>query len=264
MLIDEKIVFESGFSSTTILKEVKVCEFLSNLDRACAHVQQKYALFGGTATNKIYLQKEQRFSEDLDVHLFGCDTKKALRLAKVLGAEKVEGPMRIFQEFYRFKLYYSDEDLGIKEDFVSLDVGLKFKYPLTSLVQAKTRSFLQKYGFYVPLPVISTYPVETLIANKLLALKSRFEGKDYYDLYYLLKDTSFSRGKVLGELHKYKNSFFDFQQVGPVFLKELLLQVKNSSEKKLAEIDPFILAGNRPNWGLLKKDLVRLIKTKIL
>ncbi len=263
MKIEEKILVETGLSPAFVLKEAKLMEFLGRLDSACARQGVKYALFGGTAINKTCLEPSlQRFSEDLDVHFFGCSLPKVLQVASALGAEKTGNPEQIFKEFHRIRLSYSDAELGVAEDFVNLDAGLGIPAPKTKLVTKNAKSFLSKYGFFVSSPAIYTYPAETLIAMKLLATGSRSAGKDLYDLYQLLKTVPFDASVAMGEMHKYQGSLFDFQVARPEHLKQAIDSIKKMPEKELEKYGSFIALPNRPNWSILKKDLARLIKIK--
>lgn len=263
MKIDEKILVETGLSPAFVLKEAKLVEFLSRLDSACSGQGVKYALFGGTAINKTWLgQSLQRFSEDLDVHLFGCSLPKASQIISSLGAEKTSPPQQLFKEFYRFKLSYSDAELGVVDDFVNFDASLQLSAPKTKLVTRTARSFLSNYGFFLPSPSVYTYPAETLVAMKLLALGSRSAGKDFYDLYQLLKTVPFDSSVAMGEVHKYQGSLFDFQVARPEHLKQAVGSMKKTSDKELAKYDSFITIENRPDWSLLKRELARLVKTR--
>ena len=263
MFFEDKIVLETGLPRTLLLKEWKLLQFLSYFDNACLSSKIEYSLFGGTAINKAYLGKAQRFSEDLDVHVF-CSFEKASMIVKSLEAERVTGPSRIFRDFYRWELHYSDSESGVADDYMSIDVML-LERKLTETTRVRLHSFLEDAGRSFSITASTfTYPPETLIALKLLALQSRAQGKDYYDLYYLLSSVEFERSKVLMEVHKYKSSLFDFQTVDRNFFEQCVKKVRLAEEHELEAADAYILADKKPDWTALKKDLARLLKLKLM
>jgi predicted nucleotidyltransferase component of viral defense system len=261
-VIDEKILVSTGLSKEVVLKEIKLSELLSDANAAFSEAGKKYAVFGGTAINKVYLENP-RFSEDVDVHLFDASLREARGCLEKMSGVRVEKPRRLFKEFYRFPLHYSFEEEGVGDDFINFDVALGLKKPKSAIVWGKTKSFLAKRGFPIPSASIPTYEVETFIAMKLLAIASRTEGKDLYDLNSLLAQKTFEASKVFTELYRYHDSLFDFQRVDKFFFEKILRDVKNADEKKLKRCDAFIPAENRVDWSVLKAQLAFLVKTKL-
>lgn len=262
MFFEDKMVLETGLPRTLLVKEWKLLQFMSSFDNASLSLKIDYSLFGGTAINKAYLGKAQRFSEDFDIHVFGS-FEKASMIIKSLGVKSVVGPSRIFKNFYRWELHYSDLESKVRDDCVNVDVMLLDK-KLTETVRVKLHSFLEDADRRFSITASAfTYPAETLIALKLLALHSRAEGKDYYDLYYMLSSVDFDSSKVLREVHKYKASLFDFQRVGKDFFEECVSKVRSAEESKLVAADTYVLAEKRPDWHSLKRDLARLLKLKL-
>lgn len=253
---------KTGLPVSLLVKETKLMEFLGRFDAACRQQRQEWALFGGTAINKFYLKDSARFSEDADFHLFNSSPAKALALLRQAGANSVEGPARIFGEFYRFKLHYSSDEAG-RPDSVSFDANLRLKKPLSKIVFSLPSTFLAAFGYPNTYSSLPTYPVETLAAMKLLAIAGRTEGRDFYDFHQLLMHHSPTRAAVLGEAFKYRHDLFDFQPFRGDLIEAAAERVSTVDEKKLAQIDPFLLSGQKPDWRILKKDLKRLLLTKL-
>ncbi len=262
-MIDEKILIGTGLSREFIYKEQKLNRILADLNSVCLERGARYALFGGTAVNKIYLDCP-RFSEDLDFHLFNTSPSKTQELLESISGVFVGKPERIFRGFYRFPLQYSDASQGIRSDVINADINLSLKKPVSKVVFARTKSFIEKYDVeYASGVRIPTYKIETLIAMKLLALSSRCEGKDLFDVWGLFS-LEFDVAVVMDELFKYQSSFFDFFRITPGFFSDLIELLKTSSESKLSKYDSFILMSNRPDWSSVKTDVIQLISTRFL
>ncbi|MFH0973949.1 MAG: nucleotidyl transferase AbiEii/AbiGii toxin family protein [Candidatus Micrarchaeota archaeon] len=260
-MIDERIFLATGLSKTVVLKELKLSELLSHANAVFSAAGRKHAVFGGTAINKAYLDNP-RFSEDVDMHLFGASERQARDLLEKLPGVRVEAPQRLFKEFLRFPIRYSFEEEGV-DDVINFDVALGLKAPKSTVVWMEARSFLAKHGVLVPSALIPTYEVETLIAMKLLAAASRAEGKDLYDLNALLAEKNFDAGKVFTELYRYSDALFDFQRVDAFFFEKIMDGVRNASVNELRRFDAFIPVENRVDWSALKNQLLFSLETKL-
>ncbi len=139
-------------------------------------------LKGGTAINRVYL-KNKRFSEDIDLDLiFNGTVKQALTITdeiiKVVEGFTIARP-RIMKETIRYDLFYTNP-LNHKDKIM-----LEFK------VIKKAGNYSKKivnFGF-VPYDssLINVYTIEELIKHKIACIMARNEGKDFFDLYYLLE-----------------------------------------------------------------------------
>ncbi|MBI5035768.1 nucleotidyl transferase AbiEii/AbiGii toxin family protein [Candidatus Micrarchaeota archaeon] len=257
--IPESVLVESGLSKEFVRKEIKMNDLLAQWPALCARNKTDYALFGGTALNKAYLD-QPRFSEDADFFIYGKTAKEADGIIRQLDGFESKGPARIFREMYRWTLRYEEEGVS---GTLQLDVNLNFNRPKTAAETRRLASFLNRYGFVVFAPRISVLPAETLLAMKLLALHDREEGKDYYDAYRLLNQASFSKSGVLSEAHKYSASLFDFSRFDENLIEQVAERVRKADDAVMNRYDSFILKPHRLDWRALKKDLVRLLKTKI-
>ncbi len=260
--LPETALVQWGISRDFALKEVKMNELLSQWPLLCSEARVPYALFGGTALNKAYLD-QPRFSEDADFFVYGRTLKDVDRLARNLSGFQVKGPKRIFRDLYRWTLAYDAPDSGGLRGEIQLDVNLHFKKPASVAIRLPLKSFLSDLGVLLIPPRLDVLPKVTLLGMKLLALQNREEGKDFYDVFRLLSADSFSRTAVLGEARKYSDSLFDFYRSDPQIIEHATDSVKDADVARLAQTDAYILKAQRPDWGALKKDVVRLLKTKI-
>ncbi len=142
-------------------------------------------LKGGTAINRVYLKKK-RFSEDIDFDLlFKSTAKEALartnEIVRNITGFTIAKP-RIMNHTIRYDLQYTNplqhKDL----------VRLEFR------VTPSTLRYSQKVvnpGF-VPADaaLLNVYDLNQLILQKIECVLSRMEGKDLFDLYFLLEISS--------------------------------------------------------------------------
>lgn len=258
-------MLETGLSKSFLLKEIKLNEALNDWVSLSATHGIDYSLFGGTAANKIYLDN-QRFSEDIDLFVYGSTPKKIFSLLgkEMKGFKRVKPPSRIFRQCFRCALHYSIPEEGIEDDEINFDVNFNLKHAKSERVLAEPKSFLNAAGFIVRNAPVSTFKEATLAAMKLLCVNGREEGKDYYDLFRLLQKNFFKKSEVMSEAYKYHDSFFDFAWFNESFLSDAVNAVERADAKKLALCDQFILVEYRPEWSALKRDLVRLIRTRVV
>ena len=205
---------------------------------------------GGTALNKVYLGKLQRFSEDLDFDLDGesmAETRSYCeRLAKGLVGYKISD-LRKVRNTIQFECEY--ENLLGGTNHVRVDVAAKrIITEKPPLIKPAVSDYTGRYvtGFYV-------YSMEDLVARKMNALRDRCEGKDIYDVYSALPLCGKMEAAISKMLisEKSRDSFTEFVQ-------KTLERLRTADHKKLRNLtNPFIPVGNRPkDWLELKNDLV--------
>jgi predicted nucleotidyltransferase component of viral defense system len=262
MKIPENVLLETKLPLNFVLKEIEINEVLNGL----AVMPFDYSLYGGTAINKVYL-KQRRFSEDVDLFVYKTGIsafwrflKKTLQGtgARAGGESVISGvskPKRIFRESYRMEVFYEFPEYAVKDN-LHVDVNLNLKKRKSEGVEVEPGSFLNNLGFFVRNLPVKTFKPATLTATKLLALETRREGKDYFDLYHLLNDYSFSASELSSEAGKYADCFFDFLRVDEFFFDKLVESVSKARVAELQEYDKYILSQHRVDWELVKRDLL--------
>jgi len=138
---------------------------------------------GGTALNKIFLN-HTRLSEDLD---FACrgdvpGTKK--KIAGILAENRDIFPRFEFEnqtpKFFRMKVFY--RGFFSKTDFVILDVNGK-----ASVILPPEKRDVPHFYEEIPKFGVVTLNIKELIAEKIRALITRNQPRDYFDVYMILK-----------------------------------------------------------------------------
>lgn len=192
-------------------------------------------LKGGTAINRVYL-KNKRFSEDIDMDIiFKGSIKEAVPSTKEI-ISKIEGfqiaKPRLMKETIRYDLFYINP-LNHKD---------KIRLEFTLIKKASNFSKrIVNFGF-VPYDsaLLNVYDIEEMIKQKIDCVLNRSEGKDFFDLYYLL-DLPHKPLNVLKEE------------------KEKIIKSINVEEKEIKSVanitNHYIPKGKRPSWGIFLEEL---------
>lgn len=197
-------------------------------------------LKGGTAINRVYL-KNKRFSEDIDFDLvFKGTVKEALeRTKEVINGLKeftVARP-RIMKETIRYDLYYTNP-LDHKD-------RIMFEFKVIKKASNYSKKIIN-FGF-VPYEsvLLNVYEIEGLILQKIGCIMNRIEGKDFFDLYYLIELPH----KPVAEVKKNKEEI----------IRRISLEEKQI--KSVANIiNHYLPRSSRPNWVLFLEELKEKIR----
>ncbi|MBI2151251.1 nucleotidyl transferase AbiEii/AbiGii toxin family protein [Candidatus Woesearchaeota archaeon] len=172
-----RLAAKEELSLNYIAKDEMVSKVLAKLQKF-----ENIVLKGGTAINRVYL-KNKRFSEDIDLDLiFDSTVKLALTVTNEI-IKNIEGfniaRPRIMKETIRYDLFYINP-LAHQDKIM-----LEFKVIKKAVNYSKK---IVNFGF-VPYEssLMNVYSIEELIKQKVACIMTRNEGKDFFDLYYLLE-----------------------------------------------------------------------------
>jgi len=249
---------KTGLGIKYLSKEERISILLTQLNEI---FPDDVVLKGGTAFNRGYLYSTQkgRFSEDIDLdyckHKSLDDKIKHIKTMMKKINEFDVSPPRILHRMLRFDCQYINQ-LGEK-DRVQVEFYLSEKKPALP----PQRILLQSQYMPVSATLFSVYSLEDLLAQKLITLFSRKEGKDIYDVFYGL-DLPFKENVMKDALSK----LFIHYHINlkyPDFIKELIKKIdemqSNSSYIGNAT-NHFIPHNLRPNWAVF----IRMLKEKII
>jgi len=235
----------------TIAREYLQLVFLSYLygARQGSNVYFK----GGTALR--FLFDSPRFSEDLDFsttytkeQIVEIITSLEQKMKKELPGLRIVGAYS-GERGIRFRLKYQSAD---------------FKYPsvirldFNTVKQIRDKAvspLLTKFPVMI-FPLISHLSGEEILAEKIRALATRAKGRDFFDVWFMLK-----KGILLKEnLLKLK-----FEEVGKVYGKEALLKkIKSYPQNKLdRDLSRFLPKSQRQITSLLKAGLTGLFEKMV-
>ena len=187
-------------------------------------------LKGGTAINRVYLGNK-RFSEDIDFDfIFNGTVKQAIPKTKEIISKLKEFDIskpRIMNKTIRYDLFYLNP-LKNKDR-----IRLEFR------VIKKASSYSKRivnFGF-VPYnsSLLNVYNIEEMITHKVECIINRKEGKDFFDLCYLIE----LKHKPIKILKEKKEDI----------LKRISIEEKEIKSVANA-INHYIPRNKRPNWGI--------------
>lgn len=246
------IAIQNGLPLQFVIKEFYLMDALAQVTRQVSANPEELVFKGGTALSKVYLQKMQRFSEDLDFDLVTKDAKADLRTFCKSVAAGMEGfgidEFRKVHDTVQFYCRY-ETPLG-GTDHIRIDISPR---KLVTAMPIEIRPAVSEFtkasvtGFRV-------YALEDLTARKINALASRAEGKDIYDVYSAV---------ALCDHHTLKRAISrEIESEGKnLKANELIRKAEAALEKKdMRKIqsltNPFIPSARRPrNWAELRDDL---------
>lgn len=242
------IAVQYGLPLQFVVKEFYVFDVLGQIAALTAG-KTELVFKGGTALNKVYLGKMQRFSEDLDFDL-SAEREIGLngycrKLAKGIEGYKI-GEFRKVHSTLQFYCGF-ESPLG-GTDHVRIDIAAKkiiTQNPIALGTASSSYAGRSVAGVFV-------YSLEDLAARKLCALCVRGEEKDFYDVHNALPLCGRMRGAIAKMLSSEGSG-----QTAEEFLEKTAAAVKKADAKKLRNLaNPFIPAGCRPkDWLELKNDL---------
>ncbi|MBI3588124.1 nucleotidyl transferase AbiEii/AbiGii toxin family protein [Candidatus Micrarchaeota archaeon] len=238
-----------GLPLQSTIKEFHVLGVAQQISMAAA--PEKNLVFkGGTALNKAYLKKNQRFSEDLD---FDYDTESLGEVRDYCRniAPKIQGyeigEFRRVKDTIQFYCLF-DSPLGTR-DHVRVDIAAKRVITSKPVeVRPVASEFTQQSS-----AGLQVYALDDLVARKLHALRTRTEGKDLFDAYHALPLCK-SIGKAVQCMLKSEGE----KETPREFLEKTAELVRRSDARKLMRLtNPFIPTPYRPrDWKQFRDDLV--------
>lgn len=206
-------------------------------------IQKTLAFRGGTALNKLFVDKPARYSEDLDFVLIQDEpighVLTAIRdaLDPWLGQARWKQSDRSARLIYRFQ----SEDqppvsLRLKIEINTVEAFTLFGY--------QHKEYVVDNQWFSGKAIINTYCIEELMGTKLRALYQRAKGRDLYDLWLGIEHLNMDCEKVLKAFHHY-NQFNKISISRAEFEKNLLLKMQMQEFLK----DATLVLANSAHWN---------------
>lgn len=182
---------------------------------------------GGTAINKIFLQRPVRYSEDIDLvqkePIPIGDAMGALRktIAPLLGKPKTKQKTNSVVFLYRTV----SEIPPITPLRVKIEINTREHFSVYNSVR---KAFNVQSQWFSGECKLTTYLFEELLATKLRALYQRSKGRDLFDLWYGIQAGTLDESKLVFAFRKYM-AFSNTKISSEIFKKNV--------EKKLEDPD---------------------------
>jgi predicted nucleotidyltransferase component of viral defense system len=170
---------------TRALVELFSNEFLS----------ERFLLRGGTALNKLYIDRPVRYSEDIDlVQRYQEPIGESLdeihsTLDSWLGDPRYEQKKRSVT----LKYEYEAENTG-RPQKLKIEINTREHFAIEG-VQKKKLAVENKW--FSEAAIISTFSLNELMGTKFRALYQRNKGRDLFDLWYVYRNKSVSPEQVI-------------------------------------------------------------------
>ena len=162
-------------------------------------LQGQVAMRGGTLLHKVHLAPASRYSEDIDLVIFGDrpddHISKAIRrvLANVLGRPKFSAwqeiklairnaakPSKVLREIYHVKSIADPRGSPLE---IVLEVNATERNPFMEIAQLPFELTFRNQSYQT---LISGFDIHEMLGTKMRALFQRTRGRDLFDLYWAL------------------------------------------------------------------------------
>lgn len=183
-------------------------------------LKNNLAFRGGTALNKLFLQKTSRYSEDIDlVHITNEPIGKTIDKLRIaldhwLGKPRREFGKQMVTLYYKFKAEESGASRKLKVEINNQESGSHFGFV--------DKKFSVDNMWYQGSCCIRTYSLEELLATKFRALYQRKKGRDLFDLA-IVKQTLNPDYSKIAEAFRY---YLNLQNL-KISKKQFLLNLTN-------------------------------------
>jgi len=201
---------------------------------------------GGTALNKIFLNHE-RISEDLDFSLTGniADIEKEIK-NKLEGTifDKITHDKRV-DKFVRLIIHYK---LFHETGTIFLDLNERSNM----LLKPQKLELPHFYEEHIPEFKVNCLHKNEMIAEKVMATCERYKPRDYFDIYYIIKNNL----PISISLIKKK-----FRKNNKIFTNNLMFKRTNKFFNEWND-DLFKLTKSSPNFNEMMGTLKKFFKYK--
>lgn len=163
-------------------------------------VKENLAFKGGTALNKLFIDPQARYSEDIDLTLV-----KRIPIGKTIdqlrdAIDPWLGKPKYKHSKVSFKLFYPYTSISGEK------VKLKIEINLTTYEQAfglRYMDFNHRSSYYSGSSTITTFELDELMGTKLKALYNRNKSRDLFDMWLVIKRGLVNLDRVMESFHFY-------------------------------------------------------------
>jgi len=220
------------------------------------YLAEHLAFSGGTALNKIYINPQSRYSEDIDLVQVNAepikDTINRIReVLSFLGKPAVKQKAHNNTLVFRF----NSEIPPITPIRLKIEINTREHFNVLGLAK---HDFQVNSQWFLGSCKVTTYYLEELLGTKMRALYQRRKGRDLFDLWKALSTQNTDNEKII---HCYKE-YIGFVVDNPPTQKEYLLnmELKLKDDEFLGDIEMLLRPDEKYNpveaWELVRSLLI--------
>jgi len=220
------------------------------------YLAKHLAFRGGTTLHKLYLQPQQRYSEDIDLVQINADPIKET-IERVRQALSFLGKPVIKQKAHNNTLVFrfQSEIPPIIPIRLKIEINCREHFNVLGLSQY---DFSVKNQWFTGNCKITTYHLEELLGTKLRALYQRRKGRDLFDLYKALTMQSVNTENIIRCYREYIGFVVDNPPTQKEYLQNMELKIQDS--EFLDDINLLLRPDDNYNpleaWELVKNQLI--------
>jgi len=220
------------------------------------YLSEHLAFRGGTTLNKIYLNPQPRYSEDIDLVQINAEPIKET-IDKIRNVLSFLGKPVVKQKAHNNTLIFrfNSEIPPIIPIRLKVEINTREHFNVLGLTKHK---FSVNSQWFSGNCQTTTYHLEELLGTKMRALYQRRKGRDLFDLWKALSTQNVDTDKII----RCYRDYIDFVVDNPPTQKEYLLNMEQKIEDTefLGDIEMLL----RPNevynpqeaWELVRKELI--------
>jgi predicted nucleotidyltransferase component of viral defense system len=220
------------------------------------YLSKHLAFRGGTTLNKIYLNPQPRYSEDIDLVQIHAEpiketidsVRKALSfLGKPIVKQKEHNNTLVFR--------FNSEIPPVTPIRLKVEINTREHFNVLGLIQ---HNFEINSQWFTGNCNVTTYHLEELLGTKLRALYQRRKGRDLFDLWKAISTQKVDTEKIICCYREY----IDFVVDNPPTQKEYLqnMELKLQDNEFLGDIEMLLRPEENYNpqeaWALIKRELI--------
>jgi len=220
------------------------------------YLAKHLAFRGGTTLHKLYLQPQQRYSEDIDLVQINAEPIKET-IERVRQALSFLGKPVIKQKAHNNTLVFrfQSEIPPIIPIRLKIEINCREHFNVLGLSQY---DFSVKNQWFSGDCKITTYHLEELLGTKLRALYQRRKGRDLFDLYKALTMQSVNTENIIRCYREYIAFVVDNPPTQKEYLQNMELKIQDS--EFLDDINLLLRPDDNYNpleaWELVRKELI--------
>lgn len=238
-----------------IEQDLIICRALCELYKD-EYLAEHLAFRGGTTLNKLYINPQPRYSEDIDLVQIKMEPIKET-IDKIRNVLLFLGEPKIKQKAHNNTLifHFNSEIPPIIPGRLKIGINTREHFNVLGLTQ---HDFSVNSNWYSGSCKVTTYQLEELLGTKIRALYQRRKGRDLFDLWKALTTHSLDIDKIIQSYRKYIAFVVDSKPTQKEYI--LNMEVKLKDKEFLGDTEMLL----RPDENYNPQEAWELVRTTII